>query len=106
MAENLLEFRLEIDRTWSAREFYRELEALSFFHNAFYLSSLLYEPGPFEPDIRRLGAAPAISDPRFVHLNKDTFVREFHSYFQHLDTSHTLVRIIASTELQVRRIQY
>jgi hypothetical protein len=41
----MTEFRIEIDGDWTAREMHEQLEALTFFHDAFYLASQLYSIG-------------------------------------------------------------
>src|SRR5450759_4157883 len=45
MAETMTEFRIEIEGEWTAREMHQELEALTFFHDAYYLASQLYSSG-------------------------------------------------------------
>jgi hypothetical protein len=84
MAEQLSIFRIQIDGEWTATEMSREIEAINYIHNMFFLGSALY------------GASSVKSSEFQVYSPKDSIVAELGTIRQNHWTSWSPFRLYVS----------
>jgi hypothetical protein len=99
MSETLSSFRIEIDGSWTARDMYREIEAITFFHDAFYLVGKLYE-------VNNLRNSKELSEDELYAADK-----KYLDIVEALAQPQIPVRLVgefagSDSELKVRRIEY